>query len=312
MNFPWKSSSAEKNLTSDIGKQRGFRDSLASRLENANAMVADRTAAAQKLVLTGADDVSLDVADAEVAKAENRIATLTGALAEADQKLASLERKLAEISDQKRRKQVASEVEAVIVDLGSAGATVIEKLTNLGEVAGRAGLVINDGVGLKLFSERLVAELPAALELIESSLRSHIAAVLSGSAPAVLVKPDVTPAPTLPPQPSKRVFSMAPLFWRESRNEKTCARHQDIEMPVEFANRALTLGYAIEPSDERTRGRRTGFVAPPLPYHCIDLTHANLMPLKPVFGIDRVKQDARFEETVRPDRQNWINPERAQ
>jgi hypothetical protein len=308
----FRKASPSAALQADAEKLRVRRNDLAKHLGDASAAVLDRQTNVERLLIDDADAAALSKAQSALSDTERTIRSLTGAIARLDEEISAKDREVAAIADKRQREQTSGEAELVRSDIGPAGAAAINSLINLAEVARRAGGVVNDGTGLHLVAERFAADLPAALELIESSLRSHIAAVLNGSAPAVHARPDVAPAPVVPKQPTKRVFSMAPLFWREGNLDGTCARHQDIEMPVEFANRALTLGYAIEPTDEQTRGRRTGFVAPPLPAYCVDLADENLKPLKPVFGLDRVKRDARFAETVGSDRRSWINAERAQ
>jgi hypothetical protein len=99
-----------------------------------------------------------------------------------------------------------------------------------------------------------------------------------------------------------------PLIWGEDRDE-ACAKYQSWQLPLEFANRALNSGHAIEMSDSRVKHLNRGFSPAPPPAYCVDLRNPDLKPFKPIFGEDKMKMQAEFRET-RGGSQSWINAER--
>jgi hypothetical protein len=309
MNLPFRKSSAADVLASDAAKLRQRRDDVARQLDEARNAIVAKTANAEKLLIDEADATALAKAESAIRDAETALRTRTGALAQIEQQIAEIEHQIAALANQKQRKQVAAEIEAVRREIGPAGAAAIEGLLKLAAVAQRTGRIVNDGTGLAIVSERFATDLPAALDLIETLLKSHIEAVLAGSASSVIRQPEAAPTPAPPPEPKTTVLTMVPIRWRERGDEQRSARYQQASLPVAVAARLLKSGHVIEMGSQRARSLYSGFVAAPASADCIDIDDSHLKPLKPIFDPDRLKAEARFEE-VRGGHQSWINAER--
>jgi hypothetical protein len=301
----FRKASSAAALASDAAKLRARRDDLVLQLNDANATVTAKSQAARELLLADkVDHAALGKTEDSIRAAETTVATRANALAEVDRQIAKIEAKIADLANEGQRKETASQIEAIRGEVGPAGAHLIDALLNAAGVAERAGLFVNDAGGLRIALERFASDLPAAFELVENLLGSHAKAVLAGNAPAALGKQYVATAP-LAPEPTKRVFALAPLRCPSRDGEKLTARYQDFDAPVAYAEKALALGYALDPADQRTRRLRTGFVTAPLAVHCVNLGDENLEPFRPIYGADQHKVDARFEERV-GGTQSWV------
>ena len=109
---PFKSD-PEKKLARDLDAARASRDGLVNRLKAAELATAERRTAAQRLARDGADDTTLDAAEAELRRAQDRVTTLTAALAETEQQLASLERARDDAADKRLRAETAATIRAL-------------------------------------------------------------------------------------------------------------------------------------------------------------------------------------------------------
>jgi hypothetical protein len=262
----------------------------------------DRAATAQKLALASSTDaVVLDLADADVVRAEQRAITLASAFAEANHQLAELERQRDAAADEKARRETAAEIESVVEALVEVGTEFAQVTAKLSSVASRVALIIPDGSGLQMFAEQIGASAPTAVNFIGDQLRSHAKAVLNGSVRSGLRQPEIPQTPQAP-IPGKQMFSMAALCWPDN----TCAKHQQIYLPHSLADKALKLGYALLMDDPKVRSLSRGFSPGPSRDRCVDLTDDNLQPMKLVFGNDVLKVRANFEETRGPNRQSFM------
>ena len=143
---------AGKKLDRDLATARSARDKLAERLSAAETVVTERRAEAQRLARAGAADADLDVAEAALRAAEDRVATLIGAKAEIDGMVASLEEAVAQAADRQLRAKTAAEIEKLPQSVEEAAIKFDAGAAVLIETTARAALCIPDAMGLQLFA----------------------------------------------------------------------------------------------------------------------------------------------------------------
>lgn len=198
-----------------LREKQAARLKLAAKSRAADAVVADKRKAAEKLAVAGASDAKLARAEGELRNVEERAKTLRAELCEFDEQLEATERALAEARAQRERDRIADEIEAM--------AAAIEKAAP-GFDAGAAGLLAAAGNGTTSlaqatrFSTSIDAvrrEVLSAVELICWELRSAAASTRSGNANAGQGSVAQPEAPTLPDIQRQLIYTLSPLQWRE-------------------------------------------------------------------------------------------------
>jgi hypothetical protein len=217
---------------------------LAAKSRAADAVVADKRKAAEKLAVEGAADAKLARAEAELRSVDERAKTLRAELAEFDEQLVATERALAEARAQRERDRVADAIEAM--------ASAIEKAAP-GFDAGAAGLLAAVGndpppiAQAARFSDSIDAvrrEVLSAVELICWELRSAAASTRSGNAntgESALAEPE---QPALPDIQRQLVYTLNPLQWREGTEVKRVPAFAVIGLPKYLVAIALRHQHA--------------------------------------------------------------------
>ena len=217
---------------------------LAAKSHAADAVVADKRKAAEKLAVEGAADAKLARAEAELRSVDERAKTLRAELAEFDEQLVATERALAEAKAQRDRDRVADAIEAM--------ASAIEKAAP-GFDAGAAGLLAAVGqdtphiAQAARFSDSIDAvrrEVLSAVELICWELRSAAASTRSGNVntgESALAEPE---QPALPDIQRQLVYTLNPLQWREGTEVKRVPAFAVIGLPKYLVAIALRHQHA--------------------------------------------------------------------
>jgi hypothetical protein len=240
----------DTKLTSAIAR----RSDIEARLKAAEVRVTDARNVAHGLARDGADDRALDVAEAALRAAQDRVGTLTAALADIRRDVAALEAEAAAIADKKMRAATAVEIEKIAASLQEAGADFIEAAARLADISGRAGVVVADATALANYCAGAAGEVPAAVDMVGSLLRNRAAATIAGSAPAAM------PSPAAPPpkltvvasEPTEEVFLIKNAKYRGNDGKTIClGSHRRHVLPVKIARRALAVNAALPLSDKR-------------------------------------------------------------
>jgi hypothetical protein len=203
----------QKNPSRLLDSARANCNKLTARLTEAEESVNARRSAAKGLARNGADDAALDKAELQLRMAQDRVSTLTAALAETNAEVVQIEAELAAQLDAQLRAETAQLVESDAKELVEAAKLVDESATRLGKVASRISAYIIDAQGLTGFTEKVKQEIPPNISLLESVMRSFAAATLAGhgkpTLPAQVVTLEVPPqpAPTVrePVKPDPRI-----------------------------------------------------------------------------------------------------------
>jgi hypothetical protein len=176
---------AEKTLQGTLDAAK----SIAARLINAKALLAEHQATAIELARDNADDATLDQAEREIRAAQIRVDSLSATLAEADQQILQLEQELAAVADKKQREAAAFEIEKTAEGFASAAADAVTSLGALALHTEAMARFLPDAADLHSFALRAKAELPGSIEMLLMLARSYSDAALAGHNRAMLPAP---------------------------------------------------------------------------------------------------------------------------
>jgi len=214
-----------------LKEKQASRQNLAGRLKAAEAVVAVKRSAAEKLAVAGAVTAKLERAEADLRSVDDRARTLRAELADADEQIAATERALTEAKAQRDRDGVADGIEAM--------AAAIEKAVP-GFEAGSSGLlaaVTNSTVVLPeatKFSDSVDAlrrEVVSAAQLLCWELRSAAVRTRVGNAneaSRAAAEPAQPPAPDIERQ---LIYTLNPLSWREGGELRRVAAYTLVGLP---------------------------------------------------------------------------------
>ncbi len=275
----------EKKLAHDLDAARASRDALVIRLKAAELAVTERRTAAQRLARDGADDAMLDAAEADLRRAQDRVATLTAALGEIEQQVTEFECARDDLAGKKLRAETAAAIEKLAQELAQAAAAFDTGSSQLAETCNRIAPIVLDCYGLQAFAMNARAEVPAAVKMITGILKDRARATLDGNAPATLPKPapDVAPEQMVPPPKIVTVFFLRATKWKDSEGKtRLIPKFSDGELPPAVAARALAVGAAVAVTDERRKKYGSQSLPPPNEEWCFNLDDATEPSREPV------------------------------
>jgi hypothetical protein len=271
----------QRDLEAKLAAQRANRDNLTERRKAAMASATTHREKARKLAGDGADDTALSTVEAAMRREQDRAATLGDAIGDAEVTIADLEREIAEIVDQRCRAETVAAVTALVDKWASAGAAFDAAVTQLADLARESAVITLDAHPLHQFLEAVKQQVPPAAEMVANVLQHHAKAVLAGTAPASLPKPEAQPAPAVAVEqkpPTRTLFAMRSIKWREDGRQRTALQWSDVELPEHLAERALRTGACVPLTSEHRKkllGARGG-QHPPSP-DTPDLTDLDLL-----------------------------------
>ena len=164
-----------------LAEVRAAHAKLADRLSAAEAVVAEKRAVGERLALGAASDIELDKAEGETRAAEDRVKTLSAALAQLDAQIAENERALAETREHRDREMVAAGLEALAAAIATtyptfndAGAELVRAVTNSQAQIPETARLVN-------FLQGTRHEVAAACNMLDQELRSRAVRIRAGT-----------------------------------------------------------------------------------------------------------------------------------
>ena len=244
-----------KSAQRDLDAATLARDKLRARLLDAEGAISAAASAAKTLALDAADDATLDIAEGRLRIAQDRATTLIAALDQSNAKIATMESEFANAMDQKTRRETAVETNAIMTEVQAIGHEAITAIAKLATIAERAGAFIPEARGLHAYCVSSAVQIPDAITLIATLLGNYADAVIAGTAPATLRKPDVVLPIKAEPQPLlTQVFLLHAVKWIDHTGiQRQSGKWVDVELPEETAARALRLGICAPMSDPRRK-----------------------------------------------------------
>jgi hypothetical protein len=184
----------QRDLEDKLKATIADRDKIAERLREFQARATDRRDAARSLVRDGGDDAKLAIVESEMRAAEDRVDTLTGGLADIENDVGELKREIAQVIELRCRQETAAAVNAVADRWASVGAAFEAAVGQLADLARESATIVPDARPLKVFLEAVKQQVRPETGLVTNVLRDHAKAVLAGTAPASLPKPEADPS----------------------------------------------------------------------------------------------------------------------
>ena len=204
-----------ERFESALKDKQAARQKLADRLSNAETVLGEKRAAAERLAVAGAANAQLDRAEANMRAVEERAKTLRATLVEFDEQIASTERALVDAKAQRDRDIVADEIEAMAAAIeqaapgfGAAAAALVDAVT-------KSPASMPEATRFSTNVDAVRREVLSAADLICWELRSAAVRTRAGNANIAL---RAAPEPEQPPpQEIERqlIYTLSPLLWRE-------------------------------------------------------------------------------------------------
>ena len=184
----------QRDLEAKLKDKRASRDNLIERQKSAETNAAEHREKARKLAGDGADDAALSAAESAMRREQDRAATFSDAIGDAETSIADLEFDIAQVIDQRCRAETATAVTALADKWATMGAAFDAVVGGLADLARESATIIPDARPLRVFLEAVKQQVPPEAGLVSSVLRDHAKAVLAGTAPASLPKPEPDPS----------------------------------------------------------------------------------------------------------------------
>ena len=204
-----------ERFESALKDKQAARQKLADRLSNAETVLGEKRAAAERLAVAGAANAQLDRAEANMRAVEERAKTLRATLVEFDEQIASTERALVDAKAQRDRDMVADEIESMAAAIeqaapafGAAAAALVDAVT-------KSPASMPEATRFSTNVDAVRREVLSAADLICWELRSAAVRTRAGNANIAL---RAAPEPEQPPPPEierQLIYTLSPLLWRE-------------------------------------------------------------------------------------------------
>jgi hypothetical protein len=268
--------SPEKTLQRDRDTALANRDRLAISLTASEDNVILAKKRVQRCAIEG-EDAGLDGAEQAEVAALRRLTTITAAHAEAEQILTKLDGQIAAASEKTVRAATAQEANTMADELLQVAKTFDVAIGQLANISNRATSIVFEASGLSNFATSSRTEVPQAAEIVAALLRDHAAAVIDGSAPAVLPTPEKPFTPTIAPKPVTRpLFTLRSISWTNADGMlRVAQRYTDADLPLDAADRAIKARVCVEMTDPaRNQSTHNQWPGHPDPAQCYSLDGA--------------------------------------
>jgi hypothetical protein len=209
--------------------------------ENANASA-----------LKGADDATVKGDNAKVQECRNLLARRQMAIKAKDADIVALTSERDEKIDHETRHATANEIEAQLRNASAIGKRFDAVIVELAAYTAWATPFIPEARGLANYCIASRAEIPEALALIGKTAGYHAAAVLAGTAPATLRKPEARFVPAVITKPERvTLFCLRSIKYTDPDSGKLIViqKFQDGEFPPTYAKVALEQNTCTRLSD---------------------------------------------------------------
>ena len=204
-----------ERFESALKDKQAARQKLADRLSNAETVLGEKRAAAERLAVAGAANAQLDRAEANMRAVEERAKTLRATLVEFDEQIGSTERALVDAKAQRDRDIVADEIESMAAAIeqaapgfGAAAAALVDAVT-------KSPASMPEATRFSTNVDAVRREVLSAADLICWELRSAAVRTRAGNA-NIALRAAPEPEQPLPPEIERQlIYTLSPLLWRE-------------------------------------------------------------------------------------------------
>ena len=179
--FSRRAISPVERFESALKDKQAARENLATRLNAAEAALAERCDAAERLAIAGAADAQLDRAETNMRTAEDRAKTLRAALTQLDEQIVMTERELADTKAQRDRDMMADEVEKMVAAIERAAPGFDAGATALVAAVTQSAASMLEATDLAANVDAVRREILSAVHLVCAELRSTAVCARTGN-----------------------------------------------------------------------------------------------------------------------------------
>jgi hypothetical protein len=202
--------------------------------------------------LAGADDATLEKAEAELTEAEKLMKRRWLFVEENIAASNQLKAELDKAKDIKQRAATVLEYQRLEAELVEEGKTFAASALRMSEIAARIVPIAYEAGGFKSFADVAVTQVPEAIVLFSRMIREHSAAVLRGEAAATVKMPEPKFTPAAIAKPERvTLFCMRSIKYTDPDSSKLIViqKFQDGEFPPTYARTALEQNVCTRLSD---------------------------------------------------------------
>jgi hypothetical protein len=211
--------------------KKRIREKLADRLSLAETIVGEKRAVAERLAVTGANDVKLGKAEADLRAVTERAKTIRAELAELDEQIASTERALAEAKVQRDRDMMADRIEAMAAAIEQAAPGFGAAAAALVDAVNTSAASVQEATRFSSAVDAVRREVLAAADLTCWELRSAAVRTRAGNANLTLSAVTELPQAPHPEIDRQLIYTLSPLLWKESGEVRRARAFALVELP---------------------------------------------------------------------------------
>lgn len=211
---------------SALKEKQAARESLAERLNTAEATLGERRDAAERLALAGAPDAQLDRAETHMRAAEDRAKTLRTAMAQLNEQIVTIERELADAKAQRDRDMMADELEKMVAAIERAAPEFDAAATALVAAVTKSAASMLEGTHFAANVDAVRREVLSATHLVCAELRSTAVRTRVGNTNIAS-----EPEPLRPSEGHQLVYTLNPVLWRENGEVRRVQAYARVELP---------------------------------------------------------------------------------
>jgi hypothetical protein len=204
---------------------------LADRLNLAEAVVAEKRAATEKLAVAGATDAKLGKAEAKFRAVEERAKTLRAELAELDEQIASTERTLADAKAQRDRDLTADQIEKMAAAIEQAAPGFDASAAMLADAVTKSATSVLEATKFSTSVDAVRREVLAAADLLCWQLRSAAVRTRAGNANIAIGATAELQQPQNQEIDRQPIYSLNALLWREDGEVRRAPAFALVELP---------------------------------------------------------------------------------
>jgi hypothetical protein len=227
--FSKRTLSPRERFESVLREKQAARETLAGRLNAAEATLRERHDAAERLAIAGATDAQLDRAETEMRAAEDRAKTLRAALGQLDEQIVATERELADAKAQLDRDMMADELGRMVAAIERAAPGFDDGATALVAAVTQSAASLLEATNFAANVDAVRREVLLAAQLVCTELRATAVQTRAGNTNiGTASEPEL-----LRPSENEHqlVYTLNPLLWRENGKVRHVPAYARVELP---------------------------------------------------------------------------------
>ncbi|MEZ5822306.1 MAG: hypothetical protein R3D82_16030 [Xanthobacteraceae bacterium] len=277
--------------TREVEKLKSRLASLREQAASLEGEIETKRQVLESVLIEGRDEDAIRTAETALADSERRHVAVSSATVKLTAQIATAEAEIAAAADRARREAEAGRIDEALKSTTTAATALRDAADNfLKEIEPIASLNWSARQWATLIAT-VSHELPTGTDLIASETSALISNILDGSS-AIQNLPAKAETKALPIEtPVRRIVTLASMRWTANGKLHSAAKHNQAELPIDLADKAVALRWALELNDPQARKISSGYTMPPPPHDAdVDLDDPDLQPRKPTFGRDRIQE----------------------